>query len=410
MLLSLFALIRYICQQSLMNWLLTMGFALAAVLCKETAIILILYAIVISRTVFDHSYKESARIVSRTYGVLMLCYLIARFFMFHGRMFGTITRNWFSLNRIISGALYGLWSLFVPIDILDIHSLLVKNIILVMLASGLVMFSILFLLFRLRHTPRRIKRFSYYAICFSMISLLIYTNSFPASRLMYAHLPLLFFGAGGIILFITQYRHWLGTLSVAIFIGAVVITSSLTMYRSVLIANFEKEIQQSIQQCSPILKNDIIVLVGGLCRIGQVPAYFNHGLSEKISFQNAGNYDNTVCKSYGSIALDGTNPLIEVVYRFHQDTITLVTMDAGSSLVPNLTDRFQSVTYNEDSSIVYYPRKFLPFRRSAPRECAVIFNSAKIAPSAKIVFLYRGHYYMRTLGQFKEELVSGLWQ
>jgi len=227
---------------------------------------------------------------------------------------------------------------------------------------------------------------------------------------MYAHLPLLFFGAGGIILFITQYRHWLGTLSVAIFIGAVVITSSLTMYRSVLIANFEKEIQQSIQQCSPILKNDIIVLVGGLCRIGQVPAYFNHGLSEKISFQNAGNYDNTVCKSYGSIALDGTNPLIEVVYRFHQDTITLVTMDAGSSLVPNLTDRFQSVTYNEDSSIVYYPRKFLPFRRSAPRECAVIFNSAKIAPSAKIVFLYRGHYYMRTLGQFKEELVSGLWQ
>jgi len=34
-------------------------------------------------------------------------------------------------------------------------------------------------------------------------------------------------------------------------------------------------------------------------------------------------------------------------------------MDAGSSLVPNLTDRFQSVTYNEDSSIVYYPRKFL---------------------------------------------------
>ena len=85
-------------------------------------------------------------------------------------------------------------------------------------------------------------------------------------------------------------------------------------------------------------------------------------------------------------------------------------MDAGSSLVPNLTDRFQSVTYNEDSSIVYYPRKFLPFRRSAPRECAVIFNSAKIAPSAKIVFLYRGHYYMRTLGQFKEELVSGLWQ
>jgi len=409
MLLSLLAFIRYICQQSFMNWLLTMGFALGTVLCKETAIIIILYAIVISRTVFDHSYKESASIVSRTYGVLMLCYLAARFFMFHGLMFGNISTNPFSLNKIISSAFYGLWSLLVPIDILDIYSLYVNNIIFVMLASGLVMFAILFLLFRLRHTPQRIKRFSYYAICFSMISLLIYTNSFPSSRLLYAHLPLLLFAGGGIFIAITQYRHWLCTSSAIILIITLFMTSSLNIYRSILIANLEKDLQQSIHQCSPITQNDTIVLLGGICRIGQLIAYFNHGLSEKISIQNTGYFYSTICKSYGSVALDGTNPSVELSYHLHKDTIVLVTNDAGSSLVPNLIDRFSTVTYNEDSSIICIPDKYLRFRRSAPRECAVVFDNKKIPNTAKIIFIHKGQYYMRSLNKFKSEIRSGIW-
>jgi hypothetical protein len=410
-LLSLLCFTRYLqigSEYSLLLSILTS--AAAALLCKETAVIIILYSFLIARTVYNLSFKQSAVVTIRLYGVLILVYLVVRYIIFYDKVFGYVVYEHFNFVRILSGIFYGTWTLFVPIDILDIYSLLLRNLPLAVFIVGAVCLSIFYLLYTLRAAPIQIKRLSFYSIGISILSICIYAFTFPSSRLMYPHLPFLLFSGGGIILLAIQQKKRLQILAIAVFVCAAIVASSLNVQRFVLVKNYEQSLLQALQECEPISQDDTIVLIGGLSRLGQIIIEFRNGFNEKISIKESGNLNNKICRIYRSVEIDGTDPSEELSYYTHDDTMAIQVTYPGNNLVPNTLDRYTTATYNEDSSIVCIPKNFLPFRRWAPRECDIIFNNKKISETAKIIFLHNRQYFMRQLGQFKAEVLNGEWQ
>jgi hypothetical protein len=236
-----------------------------ALMTKESALIINFYSFFM--IVFYKNINNNKSVLKYSVAVLILIDLL--YFIFRYVIFGSISPgfilNELSFYSILKTILYGIWTLFIPYDILDFIFLLNKNWVLNYF-SLIVIFVFLLILISGIIKKTKLRNIIIFLLFISLGSLSIYVLTYPSMRLMYLHLPMILLICIFSQLVIGKKLKLILTFCLLL----IIILGDYNIYsRQKQINEYTSEILKTIDTNKNILIEKEILSLFSLSRIGQ---------------------------------------------------------------------------------------------------------------------------------------------
>ena len=235
---------------------------------KETAFIIVFYfaVILLMRKEYHIRLMDARKLLAIIFAPALI-YTAYRFIIFRQQAMGSILNNNFSFSALSKYYAYGIWTMFIPVDILDVYYFYIVQPLaayVILCAVLLLILAFIYLLWVNRKSPH-----AQAALVLALVviaALNIYIRSFPEMRLAYVFLP---FALTTIVLIIALARPHaiLQKAIIAIFCLLLASGNYLLIARTITINQYNRKLIAALP--NRIDSTKIYYVIAPLGRLGQ---------------------------------------------------------------------------------------------------------------------------------------------
>lgn len=362
---SLVFAVRYYIKGKMSDIITYFVLLLMSALSKESWVVVIFYLGVFFVLKFNSNEvkRKEAMILFVSTMFVFLIYLMLRFIIF-GNLGGN-AKIFFTIERILKFLTYFVFSLFVPIDILEYYYFYKGNytlFILVTSSIACIIFYFTFLTYKKSFNKRL------FIIFFIILGTsLIYIINFPTMRLMYSIIPLT------AIPLILMRAEFIPLKKTSLFL---LIIPFLTVLSTGIIINIHKykEIQRYNVNYYDNLPNDNnvfekIIDLSALLNIGQSYSLPESNIMMDLKLNNAisRNNDNLIIKPFLYQTYTFSNPLKSLRYKTQYDNQITISTNNNHDVIMAVEEADANNRYNESSYKLQNGIELLPQSYSKDR-------------------------------------------
>ena len=397
---SLLMFIDYIESSKKVFFALFVLFQGAAFMSKETAAITSFYALLI---IFVYAPNGKSVFAMKTLVLpvaMTAVYLLFRTIILRGSTFVQLGDMSFGIMKMFKFALYGIWTMVIPIDLLDVISLSeVNRFVVIIIVMGIIIILAVILSYIVRNRGNNLK-IGLLSVAIGFASLVIYMLNYPQMRLMYMHYPFILIGFVYLMM-AGRPQRFLAISIVFIFTCFMLVGVFNIVSRSIKINNYTRELFRALPDSDEYQSQKQYILLSALGRIGQ--SYAVPNIQHMASLKMRGDLEE-MNRSFSMVCYyetDSFDPLGRTA-DFHfvgPNTIEATASQKGSILVPSTSKKFNvndPSYYSEmTKNIKIIPTEMDSLRQGGANSCEIIFNDKILWDSVEIL-TYENNKFTRT--------------
>jgi len=406
---SVLMFIDYIESSKKSFFVLFVLFQVAAYMSKETAVITNFYALLI---IFVYSRKNKNVSTSKTLVpplVLTAMYLLFRVIILRGSTFTHLGDLSFSIMKIFKFVFYGVWTMAVPLDLVDVISLFeVNRFVVVVIVVGIII-ALAAILNQIVHNRANNLRIGLISVAIGFSSLVIYSLNYPQMRLMYLHYPFILVGLVYLML-AGKWHRFSSISSVFIFSGLMFFGVFTVVSRSIKINNYTRALYRVLPDSDDYQSQKQYILLSALGRIGQ--SYAVPNIQYMASLKLRGDLEE-MNRSFSIVCYyetDSFDPLDQTgTFQYiSPNTIEVTASQKGSILVPSTSKKFNfddSLYCSEmTKNIQIIPGEMNSLRPGGANSCEIVFNDKIIGDNVEILAYDNSKFTRKPLRSFISDL------
>lgn len=343
---------------------------------KETAFIIVFYfaVILLMRKEYHIRLMDARKLLAIIFAPALI-YTVYRFIIFRQQAMGSILNNNFSVTALSKYYAYGIWTMFLPVDILDIYYFYIiqpQIAYAILVVVALLVLASVFILWVNRKSP--FAQAAFILIAVVIVALNIYIRSFPEMRLAYVFLP---FVLATIVFIISLARRSaiLQKSIIILFCGLLCVGNYLLIQRTMTINQYNRKLIEALP--NRIDSTKIYYVITPLGRLGQSASapqlglmsyYKEHQNLEKrpLNFIAAGLYEGF------SLSKPENNVRIKFLSPSH---FYLEVKNSTDGIVPIASKKFDERREYQYQGMLMKMITGRKFRPGVAENCEVVFDA-----------------------------------
>ena len=406
---SILTLIKYIESSSKYFFALFVVFQIAAFMSKETAIVILLYVLLVAFIMREKKASASAYKILLPPVTLTALYLIFRATILTSSMVAQLGELSLGLSKILKLALYGAWALTFPIDLLDGIAFFEWSRVVTVVVGVSIIIAAAVIVRQIVYNRGDNIRIGALSIGLGFASLIIYLLNFPQMRLMYMHYPFILIGIVYAMSSAKRYRPSV-LASVVILHGLLLLGVFTVVSRYAKINNYVLELYKALPDKDEYQPQKQYILLSGLGRMGQsygIPnIQYMASLKLRGDLEERNQFFSIICY-YETHSLDPLHHTGEYNY-VNPITIEVKATHGGSVLVPSASKKFNfadSLFYSEISkNIQVIPREMGSLRGGTAKSCTIVFNDRNLLDDVEVLHYEDSKFTRKPLKSFIADL------
>ncbi len=382
---SFYFLIKYLNSGDLLLLFSTIILFVLSCMSKETAMLGNFYFALLVLLLMLKKSKINYKRLILPYLSASALYILFRFFIFSTKAFVGSGFGEKHAPVDLKYFLYGLWSIFSPIGVVD--ALFIDHYKF-FLAFILLLLSIIFLFTFLKLTINFRAKENLLSLIFSVViltsSLMIYFKAYPQMRLMYVHYPILFIGLAFIIKKIEAKKLFIFIMILA-FAGLAIYGDFLVVKRTFIINKFYSNLEQVIPSFDDYKKMKVCFLLTPLARLGESWADPDVELIASMKYDSIP--DHRYTKFEKAAYYEGNSfsePDASINYHVYKSNI-MVSENYSGGFVPFPTKKFDHLTLVKNNFDIV-PKDFQNYKKGIASKILIKFNPVLNQDSCMVIY------------------------